>query len=101
MDEVDELVNQLKGRKPEERRRSAVKLGTLGAAAEKALPALVDALGDPVTEFRRLAGLALTAIGRVGPKAAKALPALIKTAKDDHPDILDAARAAVGSVQPK
>ena len=34
-DEVDELIEALKARRPEDRRRAAVKLGSLGAGARK------------------------------------------------------------------
>jgi HEAT repeat protein len=64
-------------------------LGSLGAAAKDAVPALVRLLDDPDATIR---GDAAFALGGIGPDAVEAVPALIR--------ILEAAVAALGERPP-
>lgn len=104
-------------------------MGPLGAAAEKALPALLDALGDKDGDVRHFAGEAISkaagkavpglardllsgvpatlnraahAVKKIGPSAAKAVPALIAALADPDadPDVRWTATHALGAIGP-
>lgn len=72
--------------------------GRVGPAAAKAVPALIAALADTDTEFRRLSGLALAGIGRA---ADKAVPALVPLLTDAEICIRWTATHALGAIGPK
>src|SRR5262249_27334642 len=86
LDDPDEML----------RRRAAVALGSLGAEARQAAPALVKALADPSPAVRRWAA---AAVGELGPIAPQAIPALIGGLADDdarHRALSAAARVRMG-----
>ena len=86
-------------------------LKKIGPAAVKAVPALIEGLGDPDGEIRRVPATSLAGIGpgcsmdsvcglgAIGPKAPKAVPGLVKASDYEHPDVREVARVAVQKVQ--
>ncbi len=131
MDDVDLMIVGLKARRPEERRRAAVRLGTAGGGTKKALVALLNALADPDGDVRHHAGEALRAAGpavkpvlpmliesfgggepqvrkvaahalkKIGPAAVKAVPVLVAGLADADPEIRRLAAAALAGVGTK
>lgn len=65
----------------EERIAAAMAIRELGIVAWPAIPALIDALADPIIGVRRSAAGAL---GGIGPTAAAAVPALTQRLADPH-----------------
>ena len=80
-------------------RVSAVKLlGTIGADASPAVPALIDALHDPESRTRAQVAKAL---GRIGPGASVAVPALTEMTKDEWWYVRENAAVALGKIGTK
>ena len=81
-DAVHELINMLKTAKSAQQRGTAAHcLGRMGASAQKAVPALIEACGDSKLE---VCILATEALGRIGPAAHEAAPALTELIKDSQ-----------------
>ncbi|HLY60651.1 MAG TPA: HEAT repeat domain-containing protein [Terriglobia bacterium] len=79
---VRELVHMLKTAKSPRRRGTAAEcLGKLGASAQIAVPALIEACHDAQLE---VGILATEALGRMGPAAHEAVPALRELIKDSQ-----------------
>jgi HEAT repeat protein len=87
----------LRDENPATRREAVGRLEALGPAAAPAVPALIDALGDPDRWVREGAGKALAA---VGPGAAAAVPALMKTLSDEDDYVRVRAAQALGAIGP-
>src|SRR5262249_48551504 len=85
-------VAALKSSDPLERRLGAHALGEMGRMAREAVPALTEALRDPVSFVRVWAAAALV---RVEPENLDAIPALAAGTRDEtpqHPGIAAAER---------
>src|SRR5438093_13759786 len=72
-------IERLRDVEPAKRLHAATVLGSLGAKAKNAVPALMDALTDDYPEVRRMAA---AAIGEIGAEARMAIPTLIQSLKD-------------------
>src|SRR5438132_8022338 len=79
--DVEALVQQLKDKDPDMRRKAAKELTDVGAEARPAVPALTASLKDNDLFVRRFSAQAL---GAMGPDAPGALPALQKVVKDNN-----------------
>jgi HEAT repeat protein len=77
--ETADWVAALKSSDPLERRLAAHALAEIGGAAQKAVPALTEALRDPVSFVRVWAAAALA---RIEPENACAIPALVAGMRD-------------------
>ena len=77
--ETADWVAALKSSDPLERRLAAHALAEIGGAARKAVPALTEALRDPVSFVRVWAAAALA---RIEPENANAIPALVAGTRD-------------------
>ena len=77
--ETADWVAALKSSDPLERRLAAHALAEIGGAARKAVPALTEALRDPVSFVRVWAAAALA---RIEPENANAIPALVAGTHD-------------------
>jgi vesicle coat complex subunit len=77
------------------RQQACVALGSIGAAAEKARPALLTALADPEWTVRRQAALAL---GRIGPLSAVETP-LKNCTRDSNSLVRKAAAEALATLR--
>ena len=76
---IGDWVAALKSSDPLERRLAAHALAEIGGAARKAVPALTEALRDPVSFVRVWAAAALA---RIEPENANAIPALVAGTRD-------------------
>jgi len=85
---VADLVKDLRGPDWDRRVMAAAMLGSLGAAAKPALPALLDGLKDPEATVLYRTAATLT-LGQIGPEAKEAIPALIELlrARDTRPGL--------------
>jgi TolB-like protein/Flp pilus assembly protein TadD len=91
---VSELTNALQRGSVFDRARTARMLGRFGAQAADAVPALIDALGDPSPVVR---SAAISALGSIGAKAKPAVPALTAIRDDRLRPIAEAAVSAIGA----
>lgn len=73
------------------RMRAAQKLGEMGAAAEPAVPYLIEALNDKAVKVRIWVALAL---GEIGPTAKSAIPELRKATTREYNEWGQARQAA-------
>jgi HEAT repeat protein len=83
---------QLKSPEPAARREAAAALGHFEVPFERAIPDLVDCLGDADSALRVEAARTL---GRMGPLAKPAAPHLVKLLRDDDPEVRKAATEAL------
>jgi len=72
-------------------------LGKIGPAAVKAVPYLVNALGN-----RKICETAAEALGKIGPAAIKAVPHLVKALvnNNDYPDTCGAIKESLDKIDP-
>src|SRR5262249_7746171 len=82
---------------PFQRLHAAMVLGLMGAQAQGAVPALVDAMRDDNAQVRRTVTAAL---GEIGPAARTAVPALVTALRDRCPAVRRRAAVALGEVGP-
>jgi HEAT repeat protein len=88
-------VAELKAPAPMTRNAAAYTIGGLGPAASSAVPALIEALSDPVDAVRYPVCVALR---EIGPGAAAAVPALTALLDDRNEDVASMARKAIKSI---
>ena len=91
-EDVSALVQKLKDKDKEVRRKAASTLGAMGLDAEEAVPALIEAFKDQDEDVR---GSAADALGKIGPAAEEAVPALIAARKDADKAVRFAAELAL------
>jgi HEAT repeat protein len=88
--DIDQLTMSAE---PQERYWAALRLGHKGhIGAQAAIPHLLDALTDPWCKLRWVAALAL---GQIGYERADVLAALTRSLEDEHPEVREAAAAAI------
>lgn len=95
---LSEWVADLKAPAPLTRNGAAYEIASMGPAAASAVPALIEALDDPVAVVRFPVTVAL---GEIGPAAAAAVPRLKQMmAEELNDEIAAAARRAIRHIQP-
>jgi HEAT repeat protein len=95
---LSEWVADLKGAAPATRNAAAYEIASMGPAAKAAVPALIEALGDPDPAVRFPVTVAL---GEIGPDAAAAVPRLKEMMFEEiNDEIAAAARRAIRHIQP-
>ncbi len=95
-EDVPALLKRLQGSEVAVRVEAAREIGDLGEQAKAAVPALVEALGDPAAPMRKAAAAALGSIG-----APAAVPALTKALRDPDAKVRWQAAEALGQIGPK
>jgi HEAT repeat protein len=85
-------VEDLKAAAPQTRNAAAYVISGMGPAARAAVPALIEALDDPVAAVRYPVAVALR---EIGPAAAAAVPALRRALNDSSDDVAAMARKAL------
>lgn len=95
---LSEWIADLKGLAPQTRNAAAYEIAGMGAAAAAAVPALIEALDDPVAAVRFPVTVALM---EIGPAAKAAVPRL-QTMMDEeiNDEIAAAARRALRHIDP-
>jgi HEAT repeat protein len=81
---IPQWIERLKDADQVVRIHAATVLGSIGAAAEPSVPALLDMLTNGGVHDRKLAALTL---GEIGPAAQEAIPALLDAANDEDDDL--------------
>jgi HEAT repeat protein len=95
---LSEWITDLKAAAPIIRNAAAYEIASMGPAAAPAVPALIEALDDPVAVVRFPVTVAL---GEIGPAAAPAVPRLKQMMVEDlNDEIAAAARRAIRRIQP-
>lgn len=95
---LSQLVADLKAQAPYTRNGAAYQLAHMGPKAAPAVPALIEALGDPAASVRYPVTVALR---EIGPAAKAAVPALKKVMKDDiNDEVADGAKRAIRAIDP-
>ncbi len=85
-------VLDLKGLAPQTRNAAAYAISGMGPEAKSAVPALIDALKDPIAAVRFPVCIALR---EIGPDAEAAVPALTEALDDQNDDVAAMARKAL------
>jgi HEAT repeat protein len=95
---LSEWIADLKGMAPQTRNAAAYEIAGMGPAAVAAVPALIEALDDPVAAVRFPATIALM---EIGPAAKAAVPRL-RTMMDEeiNDEIAASARRALKHIDP-
>jgi HEAT repeat protein len=95
---LSEWIADLKAAAPVIRNAAAYEIAGMGPAAVAAVPALIEALDDPVAVVRFPVTVAL---GEIGPGAAAAVPRLKQMMEEElNDEIAAAARRAIRHIQP-
>ena len=95
---LSQLIADLKAQAPYTRNGAAYELAHMGPKAAPAVPALIEALGDPASSVRYPVTVALR---EIGPAAKAAVPALKKVMKDDiNDEVADGAKRAIRAIDP-
>ncbi|HEU4474084.1 MAG TPA: HEAT repeat domain-containing protein [Gemmatimonadales bacterium] len=95
---LSEWIADLKAAAPVVRNGAAYEIASMGPAAAAAVPALIEALDDPVAVVRFPVTVAL---GEIGPAAAAAVPRLKQMMEEELSDeVAAAARRAIRHIQP-
>jgi len=95
---LSEWIADLKAAAPVIRNAAAYEIAGLGPAAAAAVPALIEALDDPVAVVRFPVTVALA---EIGPGAAAAVPRLKQMMEEDlNDEVAAAARRAIRHIQP-
>jgi HEAT repeat protein len=95
---LSQLIADLKAQAPYTRNGAAYQLAHMGPKAAPAVPALIEALGDPAASVRYPVTVALR---EIGPAAKAAVPALKKVMKDDiNDEVADGAKRAIRAIDP-
>lgn len=106
---VPSLIKALRDRDMEVSQNAAEALGTIGASADAAVPALTkvltstNALDETIREHLGIDGLreaAARSLGKFGPAAAQAVPALTDLLKDKNQAIQGASAESLGCIGP-
>jgi len=95
---LSEWIGDLKGMAPQTRNAAAYEIAGMGPAAAAAVPALIEALDDPVAAVRFPVTIALM---EIGPAAKAAVPRL-RTMMDEeiNDEIAASARRALKHIDP-
>jgi HEAT repeat protein len=91
-------IKQLRDIDTVTKKKALAAIHAMGPKAEKAVPALIEALKN---KDLLVILLAARALGEIGPKAEKAVPALIETLKDKDLNVRGSAVRALGKIGPK
>ena len=91
-------ILDLKAPAPQSRNGAAYAIGSMGAAAKAAVPALIEALSDPNAAVRYPVCVALR---EIGPPAADALPKLEEVLDDQNDDVAFMAKKAIIAISGK
>ncbi|MBA3319074.1 MAG: HEAT repeat domain-containing protein [Gemmatimonadales bacterium] len=95
---LSEWIADLKAAAPVIRNAAAYEIAGMGPAAAPAVPALIEALDDPMAVVRFPVTVAL---GEIGAGAAAAVPRLKQMMEEDlNDEIAAAARRAIRHIQP-
>ena len=95
---LSEWIADLKAAAPVIRNAAAYEIASMGPAAAAAVPALIEALDDPLAVVRFPVTVAL---GEIGPGAVAAVPRLKQMMEEDlNDDVAAAARRAIRHIQP-
>lgn len=95
---LSEWIADLKAAAPVIRNAAAYEIASLGPAGAPAVPALIEALDDPVAVVRFPVTVAL---GEIGPGAEAAVPRLKQMMEEElNDEIAAAARRAIRHIQP-
>jgi HEAT repeat protein len=95
---LSEWIADLQAAAPVIRNAAAYEIAGMGPSAAAAVPALIEALDDPVAVVRFPVTVAL---GEIGPAAAAAVPRLKLMMEEDlNDEIAAAARRAIRHIQP-
>lgn len=95
---LSEWIVELKAAAPVIRNAAAYEIAGMGPAAAAAVPALIEALDDPVAVVRFPVTVAL---GEIGPGAAAAVPRLKQMMEEEvNDEIAAGARRAIRRIQP-
>lgn len=95
---LSEWVADLKAAAPVIRNAAAYEIAGMGPAGAAAVPALIEALDDPMPVVRFPVTVAL---GEIGPGAAAAVPRLERMMEEDlNDEVGAAARRAIRRIQP-
>ncbi|HWB41497.1 MAG TPA: HEAT repeat domain-containing protein [Gemmatimonadales bacterium] len=95
---LSEWIADLKAAAPVIRNGAAYEIASMGPAASAAVPALIEALDDPLAVVRFPVTVAL---GEIGPAAAAAVPRLKRMMEEElNDDVAAAARRAIRHIQP-
>lgn len=95
---LSEWIADLKAPAPAIRNAAAYEIAGMGPAAAAAVPALTDALDDPMAAVRFPVTVALS---EIGPAATAAVPRLKQMMEEDlNDEIAAAARRAIRHIQP-
>jgi HEAT repeat protein len=95
---LSEWIAELKAAAPVTRNAAAYEIAGMGPAAAAAVPALIEALDDPVAVVRFPVTVAL---GEIGPGAVAAVPRLKQMMEEDlNDEVAAAARRAIRRIQP-
>ena len=96
---LSEWIADLKALAPYNRNAAAYEIAGLGPAGAPAVPALIEALGDPEASVRYPVTVALR---EIGPAAKAAVPALKKLYEEDlNDEIASSARRAIKAIAPQ
>ncbi len=95
---LSELIADLKAAAPVIRNAAAYEIAGIGPAAAAAVPALIEALDDPMPAVRFPVTVSL---GEIGAGAAAAVPRLKQMMEEDlNDEVAAAARRAIRHIQP-
>lgn len=95
---LSEWIADLKGLAPQTRNAAAYEIASMGPAAVAAVPALIQALDDPVASVRFPVTIALL---EIGPAAKAAVPRLVTMVDEEiNDEIAASARRALRHIDP-
>ncbi len=95
---LSEWIGDLKGLSPQTRNAAAYEIAGMGPAAAAAIPALIEALDDPIASVRFPVTIALM---EIGPTAKAAVPRLLTMMDEEISDeIAASARRALKRIDP-
>lgn len=95
---LTEWVADLKGLSPQTRNAAAYEIAGMGPAAAAAVPALIEALDDPIPAVRFPVTVALM---EIGPAAKAAVPRLVVMMDEEiNDEIAASARRALRHIEP-
>jgi hypothetical protein len=93
---IDHWLAELQKPDSRARKKAVVALGQIGAAEQKAIPALIGALKDQDAAVKEKAILALL---HIGPAAREAIPALTEAQSDPDPNVQAQAKKALEKIR--
>ena len=95
---LSEWIADLKGLSPQTRNAAAYEIAGMGPAAAAAVPALIEALDDPIAAVRFPVTIALL---EIGPAAKAAVPRLVIMVDEElNDEIAASARRAIRHIDP-